>query len=79
MYIEIQTFELPSGTTEEAFLADDAAIQVDLMLNAPGLVRRTTARGTDGDWVVVTLWGTAGQARGALPFAEVRGYTDIGG
>lgn len=79
MYIEIQNFRLPPDTTEEAFLADDARIQADLMLHAPGLVRRTTARGANGEWLVLTFWGSADQAQGALPDATVTGYTDIGG
>lgn len=78
MFIEIQTFRLPPGTTEDAFLADDARIQAELMRNAPGFVRRTTARG-DGEWLVLTFWGTEDQAQGALPYATVTGYTDIGG
>jgi heme-degrading monooxygenase HmoA len=79
MFIEIQTFRLPPDTTDDAFLAEDARIQVDLMLNAPGFIRRTTARGEDGEWLVLTFWGTPDQAQGALPYATVSGYTDIGG
>lgn len=33
----------------------------------PGLRRRTTARGDNGDWLTVTLWGTDAEADAAPP------------
>lgn len=81
MFIETQTFRLPPGPAEAAFLDDDARIQTELMLNAAGLLRRTTARGGDGEWIVITLWrseddATAAASR-ARPDAVVKGYTAL--
>lgn len=79
MYIETQIFRLPPDLSEDDFLAQDARTQRELMLGAAGLIRRTTARGDDGDWLTITLWGEREQAVGARDDAIVKGYTDIGG
>ena len=65
MLIEVLTFEPATGDVD-ALVAADAALQEELMLTAPGLVRRTTARGDDG-WIVITLWGDASSADAAAP------------
>jgi hypothetical protein len=63
--IEITTFRLTEGTDVEAFLAADAAAQTGFFYAQPGIVRRTTARGDDGAWVEVTLWGSVEDADAA--------------
>lgn len=60
--LETLTFRLVPGTDEEDFLAADRAVQTELIPNQAGFIRRTTARGTDGEWVVVTLWWSVEQA-----------------
>jgi hypothetical protein len=55
--VEITTFRLAEGVTDESFLALDRRVQTELVPNRPGFMRRTTARHGD-DWVVVTLWST---------------------
>lgn len=59
--IEISMFRLEDGTDEATFLAADRAVQAEL---APrkGFLRRTAAANSDGDWLVVTLWGSPGDA-----------------
>lgn len=59
---EITTFRLADGVDEAAFLDLDARVQTEFASFQPGFVRRTTARGDDGRWVVVTLWGSVGDA-----------------
>jgi hypothetical protein len=54
--IEIMSFRLAPGADEEAFLAADREVQSDFAYHQPGLLRRTTARGTDGAWIVIDLW-----------------------
>ena len=54
--IETSSFRLPTGADDDGFLAADARIQSDIAYQQPGLVRRTTARGDNGDWLVLTLW-----------------------
>ena len=67
--IEIMTFALLAGTDESGFLAADYGVQTEFVPNLPGFVRRTTARGENGGWLVLTLWRTAAEADGAAALA----------
>ena len=60
--IETFTFCLARSEDEEAFLAIDKRLQSEFAYQQPGLVRRTTARGDDGEWIVVDLWRSAEDA-----------------
>jgi hypothetical protein len=60
--IEIQTFRLAAGVDEADFLDADKRMQTEFIPNHEGFVRRTTARGADDEWAVVTLWGSAADA-----------------
>jgi hypothetical protein len=60
--IEIMRFRLGQGTTEEEFLAADHRLAEEFASHQPGLLRRTTARGEDGDWIVIDLWRSAADA-----------------
>jgi hypothetical protein len=60
--IEILTFRLRDGADEGAFLAADKWVQSGFAYQQPGLVRRTTARGQGGEWVVIDLWRSAEDA-----------------
>ena len=60
--IDLTTFRLRAGVADADFLAADARVQTDLAYQRPGLVRRTTARGDDGRWLVLTLWASADDA-----------------
>jgi heme-degrading monooxygenase HmoA len=55
--VEVTTFRLAEGVTDEAFLALDKRISTELVPNRPGFLRRTTARHGE-DWLVVTLWAS---------------------
>jgi hypothetical protein len=60
--IEIMRFRLGPGTGEEAFLTADRRLQEDFASQQAGLLRRTTARSEDGDWIVIDLWRSAADA-----------------
>ena len=64
--IEITTFRLAGGASDAGFVAADERMQTEFAYQQPGIVRRTTARGADGEWVVVTLWASAEAADAAL-------------
>jgi hypothetical protein len=64
--VELTTFRLADGVDEAAFLAADAEVQAELSPE-PGFVRRTTARGDDGTWLVLAMWWSAGHADEAPP------------
>ena len=59
--VEITTFRLAEGVTDDSFLALDRRIQTELVPNQPGFARRTTARHGE-DWLVVTLWASEADA-----------------
>lgn len=60
--IEILTFRLAEGVDEEAFRQSDRRVQVEFAYQQPGMMRRTTARSDDGEWIVVDLWQSADAA-----------------
>jgi len=60
--IEIMRFRLAPGSDEAEFRAADRRLQQEFAYQQPGLLRRTTARGADGDWVVIDLWRSAADA-----------------
>ena len=55
-------FRLAPETAEEEFLAADHRLQEEFAYHQPGLLRRTTARGEDGGWIVIDLWRSAADA-----------------
>src|SRR5438105_62108 len=60
--IEILAFQLAAGVDDDEFLRADRAVQDEFVPFLPGFIRRTTARGDGGQWLVVTLWGSAADA-----------------
>ena len=60
--LEIETFTLASGVNAADFRARDEQMQEWCYLNRPGLARRTTARGDNNTYVVITLFGDVSQA-----------------
>jgi hypothetical protein len=60
--INVLTFRLLDGVDEAAFVAADARLQVEFANLQPGMLRRTTARGDDGEWAVFTIWASAAAA-----------------
>jgi secreted protein with Ig-like and vWFA domain len=63
--VETQTFRLADDADEAAFLAADRRVQDEFVWRQPGFVRRTTATGADGEWLVVVLWQSLEQAEAA--------------
>jgi hypothetical protein len=55
--VEVTTFRLREGVSDQSFLALDKRLQTELVPNRPGFLRRTTARHGE-DWLVVTLWAS---------------------
>lgn len=60
--LEITTFRLAPDADTGDFLQADRDVQTELYSPAPGFLRRTTARGADGEWAVVTLWRSEADA-----------------
>ena len=66
MLLETTTFRLAEGVDEAAFLAADEALQAEMGPHR-GFVRRTTARGEAGEWLVLAMWWSAEVADAAPP------------
>ena len=60
--IEVLTFRLAEGADEADFLEADRAVQTEFAYQQPGLLRRTTARGEDSNWLVIDIWRSAEDA-----------------
>jgi hypothetical protein len=60
--IEIMHVRLADGADEAAFLAADKELQEQFAYQQPGLLRRTTAKGDDGRFIVIDLWRSAADA-----------------
>jgi hypothetical protein len=56
--IEIMRFRLMPEAGREDFLAADKRLQSDFAYRQPGLLRRTTAEGDEGQWIVIDLWAS---------------------
>ncbi|HYA69107.1 MAG TPA: hypothetical protein VED63_10280 [Acidimicrobiales bacterium] len=55
-------FRLDSGADVASFLAADRQVQCDFAYQQAGLLRRTTARSVDGNWIVLDLWSSENEA-----------------
>ena len=55
-------FRLLDGTNTYEFLAANRRLQEEFADHQPGLLRRTTARNDDGEWIVIDNWRTAADA-----------------
>jgi hypothetical protein len=60
--IELMQFRLLPETTVDEFVAADDRLQTDFAYQQPGLLRRTTARGDNGEWVVIDHWRSESDA-----------------
>jgi hypothetical protein len=63
--IETAAFRLADGVPEADFRELDARVQTEFVYQQRGCVRRTTARASDGEWLVVTFWGSMTEAENA--------------
>jgi hypothetical protein len=63
LLIEIATFRVKID--ESDFIALDARVQTDFIYRQHGIVRRTTGRSPDGEWLVLTFWQSMQDAEGA--------------
>ena len=68
--IETVTFRLAPDTDEAVFLDADRRVQTEFFYQQPGLVRRTTARDRHGEWIVIVIWRSEGDAEAAAQLSE---------
>jgi hypothetical protein len=68
--IENQTFRLAAGVDPRTFTDADARVQQEVAYQQPGILRRTTAMSSDGEWLITTLWASAEHADAAAPIID---------
>jgi len=56
--IETTTFRLADGVDEAAFLETDEQARTGFLYHQAGMLRATTAKADDGEWIVVVLWAS---------------------
>lgn len=73
MIVDTLVFRLADGVDEATFLDADRRAQTDVYYQHPGCLRRTTARGADGEWLVTVLWESSDDD---VPLGELGGLLD---
>ena len=72
--IEIVTFELADGVSDEAFVAETKSMERDFLGKLKGFMDRDTGKSEDGSWVVVLHWESAEDAQASInKFVEAEG------
>ncbi|KVX01184.1 hypothetical protein [Shewanella frigidimarina] len=64
--IEIATFNLKEGVTYQQFAPLDKAVEVEHVTKQAGFLSRETAKGTDGEWLVIVHWDTLQNADASM-------------
>jgi hypothetical protein len=64
--IEIVTFRLAAGVTEEAFVTETMAMERNFLGKLPGFLDRDTGKSKDGDWIVVLHWASPEDAQNSM-------------
>ena len=68
--IEIMVFRLKEGVDDNVFLEADETFRTSFLYRQKGLARATTARGSDGAWLLLTIWSRADAAETAAAAAQ---------
>ena len=64
--IEIATFKLKDGVSYETFMPLDKAVEVEHVAKQNGFISRESAKGQNGDWLVVVHWETEADAQASM-------------
>jgi hypothetical protein len=60
--LKVFRFQVRPGVDDAEFEEADRRVQIEFAYRQPGLVRRTTARGTDDRWIVIEIWRSVDDA-----------------
>ncbi|MEM7306156.1 MAG: antibiotic biosynthesis monooxygenase [Planctomycetota bacterium] len=64
--IEIATFQLEPGVTEDEFRSVDRAVELEHVARQPGFLARESAAGDDGRWLVIVHWRSVEDADASM-------------
>lgn len=72
--IEIVTFRLAPGVTDDQFIAETKTMEREFLGKLPGFLDRDTGKSADGGWIVVLHWQSAEDAQSSMnKFVEAPG------
>jgi heme-degrading monooxygenase HmoA len=76
--IEIVTLRLRSNATDTQFLAANQRVETEHVMRQPGFLSRETARGDNGEWLVVVHWTSSSAADASMAsFASAPATSDF--
>lgn len=64
--IEIASFKLKNGVTYEEFASLDKQVETQHVAKQPGFISRNSAKGKNGEWIVVVHWETEADAENSM-------------
>ncbi len=64
--VEIVTLRLRDGASDAQFLAANRRVESEHVERQPGFVSRQTARGDNGEWLVVVHWASRAAAEASM-------------
>ncbi|MEZ8143265.1 hypothetical protein A1OO_05925 [Enterovibrio norvegicus FF-33] len=64
--IEIATFQLKDNVSYEIFAPLDKAVEMQHVTKQPGFISRESAKGKNGDWLVVVHWESEEDAQASM-------------
>jgi hypothetical protein len=68
--IEVVTFKLKAGVSAAEFAPIDKAVEHEHVSKQPGFVSRESARGADGEWLVIVHWRSTKDADASMASFE---------
>jgi len=64
--IEIATFKLKEGVSYQQFAPLDKAVETEHVAKQPGFISRETAKGKNGEWLVIVHWNSEKDAEASM-------------
>lgn len=64
--IEIATFKLKDGVSYQEFSPIDKAVETGHVVKQPGFISRESAKGENGEWLVVVHWNSNEDAEASM-------------
>lgn len=64
--VEVVTLKLRSGVTDPQFLVANKRVELEHVNRQPGFISRETARGENGEWLVIVHWANVRDAEASM-------------
>jgi heme-degrading monooxygenase HmoA len=64
--VETVRFRLKDGVAESEFLRHNRKVEEEYLVRRPGFQSRQTARGEDGEWLIIVHWASTEDAEATM-------------